>query len=150
MKCKDAVRRILESDHGHIPFMVQMHCRMCSKCMSELSDIRKAERMLQDKWFFSPEYDLSPRVLSQIRATSYATRKSTTWIPGLSVGVVLVASLFLVNFSDTFAWIELAMGDTFIIPVNIVLGLIISAYLAAFIASQIQRLSQYTHHGVKR
>jgi len=123
--------------------------------MSELAFIRKAERLLRDKWAYSSEYDISDRVLSGIHMSSSSMRKSVTWVPGVSVGLILIASLFLVNFSDTFAWVEIAMGDVFVIPVNIVLGLILSAYIAAFIASQISRLSSYMHpefknHSVKR
>jgi cytochrome c oxidase assembly factor CtaG len=117
--------------------------------MNELTAVRDIERMLRDKWPAASSPDFSHAVMSRLPSPSVPERKKTSWIPGFSGGVVIVSSLFLVNFSDSFAWMVRVMGDEFVIPVNIVLGLCLTCYLGGCIASQSSRLSHYLHHGGK-
>jgi hypothetical protein len=58
-------------------------------------------------------------------------------------GVILFASIMLVSYSESFISLRKHLGSSLEIPLNIVLGLIITVYAASYIATHLEALKKF-------
>ncbi len=141
MKCNRIVERFLERDYNDsIPLSIRLHLFVCHRCRREIFELRSLFKSLRDTAPFDMEVDLSDLVMYRIRESEINYGNTISPIKWLLVGSVILASIFLIPFSDSHLWLKVHFGRDLLIPLNIVMGLVISIYSVFVIGAHIDRL----------
>ena len=88
-------------------------------------------------------------IMAEIYNSEEEYEQTISYFKWISVGLVIVMSRLLFSFSDTHTWLKGQFGMNFEIPLNIVLGLLITIYAGIFIASHIDDIKEYIHFPFK-
>jgi hypothetical protein len=130
------------------------HLLFCRSCAGALQRYDNARELLRTD-FFPPSPDFEDPVMTKILAEEelfereedtafYNTSGFSTrgWvIAGLAVTVSLAFSFFGRDFLS----IAASHGSSFLLPLGIIMGIILSAYGSLFIGSHLKELSQRFH-----
>ena len=147
MKCDKAMVKFLQADNDeYLPFTLRFHLWFCRKCRSEVRAMQSAFDLLKKEEFHSSVDDLSGSVMAVVRnsGNSYGRRVHIfNWISG---EVIIIASIFLVQFSDDRNWLNNFFGSNLEVPLYIVLGILVTVYSALFAVS---RLGEFKERVVK-
>ncbi|MBN2040815.1 MAG: hypothetical protein JW864_12300 [Spirochaetes bacterium] len=138
MKCKNAIQSFLDSeDSCYIPFPARLHMVFCKSCRNEINTMRNIFN--NAKYQPTPEIpvDMAGIIMDKISDSNIAFEKHISFYRWLFAGLVISASMFLIPYSDSFAWLKQHFGSGLEIPVNIVLGLVVTSYAASFIGTHI-------------
>lgn len=137
MKCDEAMRRVLEHDDGsHRPVLLRLHLRRCARCRAEAAALDAALRELRQTPLSRRDMDVSDAVMAEIeRLESY--RRDVPMYNWVGGGLAILGGIVLVSFSDSFAWLRGSFGGDFEVPLSIVLGIVITLYASAFIATHL-------------
>ncbi len=95
--------------------------------------LEKARRMEP----FDMPKDLSRVIMNKIYSSSYVYKKSISSTKWVTVGSLILLSIFLIPFSDSFTWLKLYFKGSLEIPLSIVLGSVITLYAVLFIATHL-------------
>ncbi len=143
MKCDDAMRRVLEhDDRTEYPVLLRLHLRRCARCRAEAGRIRSAVEELRRMPLPVAEIDVGDAVMAEIERMESYRRKVPlyNWAAG---GMAILGGVVLVSFSDSFAWLQSSFGRNFEMPLSIVLGVVITLYASAFIATHLDAAEQW-------
>ena len=143
MNCDRAMDRILSADaDGRLPLSVKLHLLFCPRCAAEARRLGGALALM--KTVFPPiPADLSERIMAAIAAEApEKAREHVSFRNWISVGATIVAAMVLSPFGADFGWIERNFGTGFLLPVNIVLGLVLALYCALFIGTHLTEFSE--------
>lgn len=132
------------------PIRIRLHLLFCPDCRkvaarmsSLLADMRSFESVPAD-------FDMTDRIMRSILALNSNVpieAKNVSMLKWIAVGCLILFSMVVVRFSKTYIWIKAAYGDYFDAPMYLVFGIILTAYIALFIASHIDQLSHFTGFG---
>lgn len=143
MKCSKIVDKYLDQeDMGVVPFRVRLHALRCSRCRQEIAQLRKEIKKLRTKAPFDMKRDLSDNIMYRIGLTIIHVENRVSIAKWLSVGLVIFASIVLFSYSDYSIWVKEHFGSSFDIPMSMVLGLLISAYVLLFIGTNMEQLKK--------
>lgn len=137
MKCDEAMRKVLELDQGsgHLLFL-WLHLRRCARCRAEAAALDAILCKLRQTPLPGPDMDVSDAVMAEIeRLESY--RRDVPMYNWVGGGLAILGGIVLVSFSDSFAWLRGSFGGDFEVPLSIVLGIVITLYASAFIATHL-------------
>jgi hypothetical protein len=153
MKCEDALDTVYEMED--FPslwrrFGLAFHIIVCGKCAAHLETYEKTRFLLQTG-FFPPSPDFSDAIMSRIYSEAYD--EETDYEPifeagGFSTrgwviaGLIMLLSLATTFFGKDFASIVRDQGSSFLLPLGIITGAVITAYGAIFIGSHLKELSE--------
>lgn len=142
MTCERALRMIDErSGDGRLPLTLRLHLTRCPSCAAEAKRLEKGLLSLRgDFRFRSP--DFSDAVMSAIRGAPIPAPEPVSFRNWLVVGVVLLAATGLSPLGAAFEWVKSSFGTGFLVPLNIVLGLMLAGYCALFIGTHLDEFSQ--------
>jgi hypothetical protein len=144
MKCNRIVERFLErEDNNSIPLSMRLHLVVCHSCRREIFELRNLFRSLRDVTPFDMDVDLSDLVMYRIKESEINYGNTISSIKWLIVGSVIFASIFLIHFSHSLLWLKFHLGRDLLIPLNIVMGLVISIYSAFVIGAHIDKLKTF-------
>ncbi|TAL32849.1 MAG: hypothetical protein EPN93_15370 [Spirochaetes bacterium] len=146
MKCEAFMRKFLELDDGRrLPLAMMLHVRRCAHCRAEVDafnlaarDMRSFEPYVMDELAGA---HLVHRVLSQP-----AYRKSVSLFNWVWTGVLLFASIFLVQFSEHFVSMRGRFGGDLEVPFSIVMGIVVSVYAAMLIGTHMEEITRWKEH----
>ena len=129
---------------------ISVHLFFCPRCAEEARKLELLREVMKED-FFPPVSDFSGRIMARINAEdeenpalSGAFSQSTgsfsirSWI---ITGCFLILSLATVFFGLDFISVANDQGSSFMLPVGITIGSILTGYLALFIGSHLKELS---------
>ena len=137
MDCARAMLSIIESKKdGHLPLGVRLHLSHCASCNAEYTRMREALAFMRSEYLpRSP--DLSELIMTAIRATPKLEAAPVSFRDWTLVGIVILAAIAIAPLGSAFTWVRKSFGSDFLLPLNVVLGLILSAYGAFFIGTHL-------------
>lgn len=150
MKCDDAMQQFLQMDNrDSLPFFLRIHVWHCRRCKEEIDSLQQAYIALLDAAPYELPRDLSGPLYDEIAKQCPSYRREMSYTRWLVVGFILIASRIAVTFSDTLVVLQGHYGGRLDIPLNIVLGLVMSIYAALFIGTHIEELKKLVRLYVK-
>jgi hypothetical protein len=137
MDCTRALLSIIESkEDGHLPLRVRLHLSHCASCNAEYKRMQKAIAFMRSEYLpRSP--DLSELIMSAIRVTPTLEAAPVSFRDWTIVGIVILAAITIAPLGSAFTWVKNSFGSNFLLPLNVVLGLMLSAYGALFIGTHL-------------
>jgi hypothetical protein len=126
-----------------------IHRLFCRRCAEEVKNLETIRRIM--KTYFSAEpSDIEDRIMERIYKenidfadmdSEYATGVSfRSWV---ITGCIILFSLSTVFFGFDFIKIASSNGSSFLLPVGLTIGCIVTGYGAVFIGSHLKELSQW-------
>lgn len=141
MNCEKFTRSYLELENSKaLPMALRLHLLLCKDCGREFTYLQNSFEEIKGLSKITLKKDFTDKVMLNIklRGVTYTNTVSTTnWI---GAGVILLSSIFLLQYSDSFIWLKEHFGVDLELPLSIVLGLSISAYAVAFIGTHYDEL----------
>ena len=149
MNCDDALDTVYETETA-LPvgkrLSLAFHIIFCGQCAAHLENYEKARFLLRTD-FFPPSPDFADSIMNSI-AFGEETDEHLLEAGGFSVkgwviaGVVLLLSLVTVFFGQDFTSIAMDQGSSYLLPLGIIIGVVITCYGALFIGSHLKEFSQ--------
>jgi hypothetical protein len=157
MKCEDLLDRVYDfsgADEAPLLFRLRiwLHCLVCPQCARELERFHLVQDVLRND-FLPPAADFADAVIARLEAEDPALFKAGEgeiheeaagvsfrfWV---AVGFILLFSLSSSFFGMDFIKVALREGSSYLLPLGITIGAVLSSYGAIFIGSHVKELSQ--------
>jgi len=150
MDCRTVINTVYECEKGSsLPFLIQMriwfHLLLCSDCSREIRNLRKIEEIM--KTDFLPHSPGFEDVLMERLYAENKVARDTDAPAGFSfrlwviIGFFVLLSLSSSFFGMNFAEIADSEGLSFLLPVGLTIGMVVTCYGALFIGSHLKELS---------
>ena len=123
------------------------HIIVCGRCAVRLKTYEEARFLLFEK-FLPPSPDFSDAIMDAVYRESHDEGEPVFEAGGFSTrgwviaGMVMLFSLTTVFFGQDFTSIALEQGSSFLLPLGIIIGIVITGYGALFIGSHLKELSE--------
>jgi hypothetical protein len=149
MKCDDALDTVYQDGLPSLKerFALALHILFCPRCAARLRDYEQA-RILMQQNFFPPSPDFTEALMKHIFEEEDSAGEVFA-IPGgvstrgwIIVGFIVLISLSTLFFGGEFTRLVLGWGSSFLLPLGITIGMIITGYGALFIGSHLKELSE--------
>jgi len=148
-KIMDSVYEHSLDEEGSMPLLNQIqvwaHSFFCADCAEKIERYQ-ASRIIMKEDFFPPSPGLEDSIMTKIDAEqedpAYA---SVGWLSTngwVIAGVVILISLVTAFFGLDFKRLALESGMSFMLPVGITIGIVLTTYGALFIGSHLKELSE--------
>ncbi|HOP64438.1 MAG TPA: hypothetical protein PK906_13740 [Spirochaetota bacterium] len=144
MKCNDAVEKFMElDDYRDIPFLLRLHFLFCRKCRGEVAAMTAALDILSSGSPYAAPRGLAGSIMNSILRQSLSHAGKISGVKWVSAGTVIFMSILLINFSDSFIWLKQQFGSLYTLPLSIVLGLVLTAYLSFVVGCNYEAVKKY-------
>ncbi|MCL2174888.1 MAG: peptidoglycan-binding protein [Treponema sp.] len=155
-KIIDMVYGCCENDHRNdssLPLFAQIqigfHTLFCSECAKKIEMYENARNILSEDFFPSPSVSFENPIMARIKAEEKSTESEEAFAaPGgistrswVIAGIILAVSLVIAFFSLDYQNLSEKIGISFILPMGITIGSILTTYGALFIGSHLKELS---------
>ena len=150
MDCKTVMDTVYESGNDSpLPFLTQiridLHLLFCPGCAAGLKNLRQLEEIIKTD-FFPDSPDFSEPLMEQLfeeiefedKIDAPAGFSFRSWV---IIGFFLFLSLSSSYFGMNFTQIASSEGSSFLLPVGITVGVVLTCYGAFFIGSHLKELS---------
>jgi hypothetical protein len=140
-------------DDGHMPLLNQLriwaHTFFCHDCAAKIHQYENAKAILKEDFFpYSPEQE--DRIMARIAAEKEQTEADTAYAApgGISTrawvisGLIIFISLTTAFFGLDFKNLASVSGMSFMLPMGITIGIVLTTYCALFIGSHLKELSE--------
>jgi hypothetical protein len=125
-----------------------IHLFFCPRCAGEIKKLEEVREILKTG-FFPPSPELGDIILSRIGEEAPEGEEKSYGIPaGFSfriwviTGLVVLFSLATSFFGMDFEEIATSEGSSFLLPVGLTIGIVLTGYGALFIGSHLKELSE--------
>ena len=151
MDCDKVLDTVYEAEKaGSLPILTQVridiHLLFCPACAGELKKLRHVEEVMKTDFLpLSPNFgDLVMECLSEETALEGATDAPTgfSFLGWIVIGFFVLLSLSSAFFGMNFVEIADAVGLSFLLPVGMTIGVVLTCYGALFIGSHLKELSE--------
>jgi hypothetical protein len=153
MNCPDFLNTYYESGNGDsLSFLakvrISLHLFFCPVCAGELKNLQYIEDIMRTDFFpFSPNFE--SRVMQRLLESednedldgSRAMPAGFSFRLWILIGFFVLLSLSTAFFGMDFIEIADAEGLSFLLPVGLTIGLVLTCYGALFISSHLEELS---------
>jgi hypothetical protein len=161
MKCNNAMDMIYDTDEL-LPMRQRLclafHILFCGRCAAHLDRYEQARHILRTN-FFPPAPDFSASIMECIDRIDLAYENEDGEensgagpvfdIPGgvstkgwVIVGLIVMLSLTTLFFGNDFTAVALDQGSSFLLPLGLTIGIVLTGYGALFIGSHLKELSE--------
>jgi hypothetical protein len=156
MNCNDLLDRVYEyagDEQIPLPLRIRLgiHCFFCPQCAQELERFEVSRDILRND-FFPPAPDFEDQVMAQIfkeadetddawRSAFHESAAGVSFRGWVIAGLVMLVSLSTSFFGMDFVRVAQSHGSSFLIPVGITIGVVLTGYGALFIGSHLKELS---------
>ena len=150
MDCRTAMDTICSSEKdSFFPVLArlraELHLLFCPECTKELQNLRRLEEIMKTD-FFPPSPDFEESVMECLfEETGFEEKNDAPagfslrgWV---FIGFFVLLSLSSSFFGITFSEIASEEGLSFLLPVGITIGIVLTCYGALFIGSHLKELS---------
>jgi len=126
---------------------VALHLLACPRCAAEAGRLELGMRALREG-FMPPPPNLEDAVMARIAEEGGLDAAEAAAPGGFSLkgwvfaGLVLLVSLTTIFFGMEFRNVALAAGVSFMVPIGITVGIVLTVYGALFIGSHLKKLSE--------
>jgi hypothetical protein len=156
MHCNEVLDKVYESMGEPLPLldkmMITFHRMWCTRCDEELEKLEYALELLHTD-FFPQAPSLEDSIMEQLTGELFDVVPSlspedqleSTGLPlrgWIIIGCIVLISLSTVFFGVDFADTAARFGSSFLLPVGITIGGVLTGYGAIFIASHLKELSE--------
>jgi hypothetical protein len=152
MKCDaalDTVYGIEDTLSFRKRISLAFHIIFCGSCAARLETYEKSRSLLQTG-FFPSSPDFSDTIMNRIYQETFEEEvnepvletggfSTRSWV---IAGIVMLFSLATVFFGKEFTSIARDQGSSFLLPLGIITGVVITGYGALFIGSHLKEFSQ--------
>ena len=147
--CKTVLDSIYKTEENSPSFLTQirtdLHLLLCTSCTYELSILQKVDEILKTDFFpLAPDFEAS---VMESLSLETVPEKEIDAPAGFSLRFWVIAGFFILFslstsfFGLNFIHIANEEGLSFLIPVGITIGLVVTCYGAFFIGSHLKELS---------
>ncbi len=150
MNCSKILNMIYE---GQMPLLNQVqvwfHTLFCQNCASKIEQLEKAHDILCEDFFpVSPDFENS--IMARIQAEeqefeaaeNYAPKSGFSTRTWIIAGLLIFISLATAYFGFDFKSIIKESGTSFLLPMGITIGTVLTVYGAFFIGSHLKELTE--------
>lgn len=146
MNCEKIQNRFLEMDNrSRIPLTVQAHMLYCSRCRRDITELSNRFESLRSQEPFAIDRDLCEKIMMEVFLSRTQYEHHVSGFQWGAAGSIILISLFLIPFSNTFGWLRTRFGTGLELPVSIVLGLTFSVFVLAGIFSNLDQLKKFVN-----
>jgi len=152
MNCSKILDLYYESQEGgecSMPLLSQIqvwaHIILCPSCAEKIERYKAARTLLKED-FFPSSVDLEETIMARIEAEQADEARdiaggfsTQSWV---IAGLVILISLATAFFGLDFQSLALESGMSFMLPVGITIGIVLTTYGAFFIGSHLKELSE--------
>ena len=148
MKCKEVMKQVFESDSiENTSFRIWIHLLFCKNCKTETERINLTLASFQQTTPYKiSNPGLKNSIMNEILKTGIEYNHKISYFKWVSVGTIIIGSRFLFSYSDYSKWLSQHFGTNFDLPLNIVLGSIISVYALIFIGTHVEDLKKLSRY----
>ena len=139
MKCERIISEFLRSESDTVPWLIRLHLLRCADCRHEISHLQNKFEEIHNDSAFTVPYDLTGLIMNRIALLKEVHTRDISDGKWVIAWITIVASIALVTYSEPFRWLERYFGSSFDIPLNIVMGIVITTYSAFFIGTHLER-----------
>jgi hypothetical protein len=144
MKCEKVMKKFMELEYYRVlPLSVRFHLLSCEKCAAEIADMTASMDGMRSYLPHEMAGDQIGSIMRAVGASGVSYSRKMPMLNWLSAGIILIASLVLVQFSETLIWLKDHFGRDLEVPLNIVLGIVFSIYSIIFIGTHLDELKDY-------
>ena len=148
--CRDILDIFYESDgEGFLPFLtkirMKIHFLFCASCSSEYKNLQSVREIMKTGFVpASPGFEdiIMNRVMKEAKNEKEAEVPAgfsfRFWVV---IGFFMLLSLASVFFGNDFINIADAEGLSFLLPIGLTVGMVVTGYGAFFIGSHLEELS---------
>jgi hypothetical protein len=131
-------------------FSLALHILFCGHCAARLARYEEARYALRTG-FFPPAPDLSGAIMDSINCIYEEAEDAEPAfdIPGgvstrgwVIVGFIVLLSLATLFLGSDFTAVALDQGSSFLVPLGLIIGIVLTSYGALFIGSHLKELSE--------
>jgi hypothetical protein len=150
MTCRKVMDKFLEFT-GDRPFSlwerleIGIHIFHCSRCAREIENLEKTQELMKSD-FFPPVSGLEENIMAQIyREEPLVFTEAPAGVSFRSwviTGVIVLISLASVFLGMDFDKVASAEGSSFLLPLGLTIGVVVTGYGAFFIGSHLKELSE--------
>ena len=153
MICSKILDMVYEYSENSMPLLNQiqvwLHTIVCPNCAQEIERFEVSKAIMRED-FFPPSPGLENSIMSRIAAEENIQETEETYaVPGgLSTkGWVIAGFIILLSFATAFFGLDFQnladqTGTSFLLPVGITIGIILTTYGALFIGSHLKELTE--------
>jgi len=151
MNCDTVQKKFLEMDNrSRIPMSVQFHTLFCSRCRSIISMLSRKFASMRTEAPYDMDRDLCEQIMLDVFRSGVRYEHNVSGLQWGVVGAIILVSMFLIPFSDSFGWLRSHFGRGLELPVSIVLGLALCVYALAGIFSNLEHLKKFAKYLPKK
>jgi hypothetical protein len=150
MKCEKIIINYLEQEDCRYPsLMARFHMILCSSCREEIHKLRDNFIDARMSSPYTMPVNLVDSIMRKIYNSGHVSENDIIAEENISPskwfysGVILFASIILLSYSDSLTWLKGYFGSALEIPLNIVLGLIITVYAASYIGTHLDGVKKF-------
>ena len=154
MNCDKVMEIIYDYSGESMPLFTRLklalHLFFCPDCTLELDHLEKSRAILSND-FFPPSPGLEDSIMNLLAAEDALPEENLgiQWIPGelstkgwVIAGFVILFSLVSTFFGFEFNKVARAAGMSYLLPMGITIGTVLTSYGALFIGSHLKELSE--------
>ncbi|WP_010258071.1 peptidoglycan-binding protein [Treponema primitia] len=149
MNCNDVMDRVYEFEgNSSLPLFTRLriwlHTLRCPRCAEKIEKLTAARSLMKEN-FFPPAPGLEDRIMQSIALEEleeeYPEIAGVSFRSWVVTGLVVLVSLSTSFLGMDFIKVADNWGSSFLLPIGITVGAIVSAYGALFIGSHLKELS---------
>jgi len=152
MSCSKIMDLYYEDD-GQMPILNQLqiwgHTFLCQDCAAKIQRCENAKTILRED-FFPSSPELEEPIMAIITSeeereeadNSFATPGGISTRGWIISGLVIIVSLVTAFFGLDFKNLASESGMSFLLPMGITIGIVLTTYCALFIGSHLKELSE--------
>lgn len=150
MRCNKFIENFLELDnYTAIPLSFKIHIFFCTRCRKEILFLTEQFKSLLATSSFDMKKDISEAVMLKIKELEINFEQNISNFKWITAGSIIWASIFLMSFSDSIAWLQSQFGAYLEIPLRIVMGLVVSFYAALYIGTHLDQIKKALNYNQK-
>ena len=128
---------------------VWLHTIICPNCAQEIERYQATRNIMRED-FFPPSPDLENAIMAKVKVEDVLpeTEESYASVGGLSIrgwvitGFIILLSLATVFFGLDFQKVADETGTSFLLPIGITIGIMLTSYGAFFVGSHLKEFSE--------
>ncbi|MCL2801510.1 MAG: peptidoglycan-binding protein [Treponema sp.] len=153
MNCSKIMEMYYEDDENSFSllnqFQIVLHTFFCPHCAEEIENYKSALTIMKEDFFPAPSAETENSIMTLVNSEQTESSYSPSFIPGVPstrgwviAGIVLIVSFVTAFFGFDFQKLASESGMSFMLPMGITIGLVLTTYCILFIGSHLKELSE--------